>query len=166
MSFPVNTEAVMANVKKVVVSAHQSEGMRMDVQARHHRIIIDQPATGGGQDAGPTPLEYLAASLAGCMGAIGRIVARQQKLNIRWMDFVVEGDIDVDGLLGRPTTNRVGFLGLKVKAYLDADLSREQKQAFLHEVEKRCPVSENISKATPLTLEVAEDIGGIKGPPV
>lgn len=156
----------MANVKKVAVTAHQTEGMRMDVEARHHRIIIDQPATGGGHDAGPTPLEYFLASLAGCMGAIGRIVAHQQKLNIRWMDFTVEGDMDVDGLLGRPTANRVGFLGFKVRARLDADLSPEQKQAFLHEVEKRCPVSENISNATPITFEVVEELGGGKGPAV
>ena len=156
----------MANVKKVAVTAHQTEGMRMDLQARHHRIIMDQPAAGGGQDAGPTPLEYFAASLAGCMGAIGRIVARQQKLNIRWMDFVVEGDIDVDGLLGRPTTNRAGFQGFKIKARIDADLSPEQKKAFLREVEKRCPVSENIANTTPVHIEVVEDLGGMRGPAV
>lgn len=156
----------MANVKKVTVTAHQTESMRMDLQARHHRLIIDQPASSNGQDAGPTPLEYLVASLAGCMGAIGRIVARQQKLNIRWMDFVVEGDIDVDGLLGRPTASRVGFQGFRIKARIDGDLSPEQKQAFLHEVEKRCPVSENLLNATPIGIEVVEDLGGIKGPAV
>ncbi|MBP7830860.1 MAG: OsmC family protein [Kiritimatiellae bacterium] len=156
----------MPNVKKVTVTAHQTESMRMDLQARHHRMIIDQPATGGGQDAGPTPLEYFVAALAGCMGAIGRIVARQQKLNIRWMDFVVEGDIDVDGLLGRPTPNRVGFQGFTVKARIDGDLSMDQKQAFLRAVEQRCPVSENIANATPIRFEVVEDLGGIKGPAV
>ena len=156
----------MANVKKVTVTAHQTESMRMDLTARHHRIIIDQPATGGGHDAGPTPLEYFIASLAGCIGAIGRIVARQQKLNVRWMDLIVEGDIDVDGLMGRPTTNRVGFLGFKVKVQLDADLSAEQKQAFIREVERRCPVSENISNATPIQFEIVEELGGVQGPAV
>ena len=156
----------MAHVKTITVTAHQTESMRMDLEARHHRLIIDQLPTGGGLDAGPTPLEYFLASLAGCMGAIGRIVARQQKLNIRWMDFVVEGEIDTDGLLGRPTPNRVGFLSLKIKARLDADLSPEQKDAFLHEVERRCPVSENIINATPITIEVVDDLGGIKGPAV
>lgn len=156
----------MANVKKVTVAAHQTEGMRMDVQARQHRMIIDQPATGGGHDAGPTPLEYFVASLAGCMGAIGRIVARQQKLNVRWMDIAVEGDLDVDGLMGRPTSNRAGFLGFKVKVQVDADLSLEQKQAFIREVEKRCPVSENIVNPTAIHFEVVEDLGGSKGPAV
>lgn len=156
----------MANLKKVTVTAHQTEGMRMDVMARNHRIIIDQPTTGGGHDSGPTPLEYFLASLAGCMGAIARIVARQQKLNIRWLDLIVEGELDVDGLLGRPTTNRVGFRDIRVKVQVDGDLSPEQKQAFIREVEKRCPVSDNIQHSTPVTFEVVEDLGLSRGPAV
>lgn len=156
----------MASIKKVRVTAHQTESMRMDVEARHHRVIIDQPsAAGGGRDTGPTPLEYLLASLAGCLGAIGRTVARQQKLNIRWMDFDVEGELDVDGLLGRPTTNRVGFRAIKVQVRVDADLSPEQKKAFLAEVKRRCPVSDNLSAPTPIEIELVEEEAPRGGPP-
>jgi hypothetical protein len=43
-------------------------GDRLAVQVRGHRLEVDQPATDGGQDAGPTPTELFAASLAACVG--------------------------------------------------------------------------------------------------
>ncbi|MEZ5578014.1 MAG: hypothetical protein R3F36_05055 [Candidatus Competibacteraceae bacterium] len=37
---------------------------------------------------------------------------------------------------------------------IDADMTREEKEEFLHEVDRRCPVSENLLNATPITLHV------------
>lgn len=42
------------------------DGVRFEVQARDHKIICDQPADNGGEDAGMTPPELLLASLGSC----------------------------------------------------------------------------------------------------
>ena len=39
---------------------------KLEVAARGHRVICDQPADNGGSDAGMTPPEFLLASLATC----------------------------------------------------------------------------------------------------
>jgi uncharacterized OsmC-like protein len=39
---------------------------------------------------------------------------------------------------------------------LDADISREEKQQLLKEVDKLCPVSDNIQNITPVTFELGE----------
>lgn len=49
-----------------IVATHVA-GARFVAQARSHRIVLDQPVSGGGEDAGPTPLELLGAALAGCV---------------------------------------------------------------------------------------------------
>ncbi len=144
----------MAN-KTIRVTGTQGPGFNMTVSAGKHRFSIDQPQAGGGNDEGPTPLEYLAGSLAGCLGAIARIMAHQRKIELRGLDFEVEGELDMDGLLGKPTEQRVGFQGFTVKVKLDAALSDEEKKAFAEEMERRCPVSENLSNATPVHV-VAE----------
>jgi uncharacterized OsmC-like protein len=70
------------------------------------------------------------------------------------MDVKVEGDLDVEGLLGRNPAAPVGFSGITVTVTMDADMSREEKEAFVHEVDRRCPVSANIHDATPVKLVV------------
>ena len=42
------------------------DGVRFEAETRGHRIEIDQPITGGGQDRGMTPPELLLASLGSC----------------------------------------------------------------------------------------------------
>lgn len=136
--------------KTLKVTGQLSEKYRIEVKADNHLIIIDQPASGGGTDAGPNPLAYQLSALAGCIGTVGRIVANRQRLPLRGMTIDVEGDIDTDFLLGRTKEGRAGFQVIRVKVDVDADMSREAKERFIHEVDSRCPVSENMLNNTPM----------------
>jgi len=144
----------MATIKHVAVEAHMGERFRIESKIGDHTLYVDQPKTGGGEDAGPTPLEYFFLSLAGCIGTIARIAAKQKRIALRSMDVKVEGDLDVEGLMGRNPEARVGFSGITVTVKMDADMSQEEKEAFAHEVDRRCPVSANIHDATPMRLVV------------
>jgi uncharacterized OsmC-like protein len=42
---------------------------RFEVNVEGHRLIVDEGMAAGGRDAGPTPTELLAASLASCVAA-------------------------------------------------------------------------------------------------
>ncbi len=144
----------MATTKKVEVEARLGERFTIESQIRTHKMFVDQPTTAGGQDSGPTPLEYLFLSLAGCIGSLGRIVANQRRIPLRGMRVTVSGDLDLSTLLGRGTENRAGFAGITVKVDIDADLSREEKQRLLEEMDRRCPVSDNLEHVTPITFEL------------
>ena len=144
----------MATIKQVQVEAHMGERFKIESKIRDHTLYVDQPKTGGGEDAGPTPLEYMFLSLAGCIATIGRIVAKQKRITLRAMDVKVEGELDVEVLMGRNPDSRSGFTGLKVTARIDADMSKEEKEQFLHEVDRRCPVSDNLHSLTPMTFVV------------
>jgi len=48
------------------VTAEYLGDSRFEVLARRHRLISDQPVDNGGSDTGPTPPEFLLASLASC----------------------------------------------------------------------------------------------------
>ncbi len=146
----------MASVKEVEVSATLGPGMRIESRARNHVIPIDQPKALGGTDTGPTPLELLFCSLAGCIASIARIAAHQQRLPLRGLEVTVSGSLDVDVLLGKASPSRAGFGGITIKARIDADMTPEQKRAFLHEVDSRCPVSDNLRQLTPITTELID----------
>jgi uncharacterized OsmC-like protein len=52
-------------------------GEAYEVAVRGHRVLVDQPAEAGGQDAAPTPTEIFVASLATCVAFYaGRYLTR------------------------------------------------------------------------------------------
>jgi ribosomal protein S12 methylthiotransferase accessory factor len=42
-------------------------GVQFDVRIRSHRLTVDQTIRGGGDDAGPEPIELLGAALGSCI---------------------------------------------------------------------------------------------------
>ena len=62
----------------------------------------DHPPVLTGSDAGPTPVEYLLVALGSCLTAgIGNIAA-VRGVTLSSVEAVVEGDIDLSGILGLP----------------------------------------------------------------
>jgi uncharacterized OsmC-like protein len=146
----------MPTMKKTQVQATLGEKFAMEAKIRDHVVRIDQPKMSGGQDAAPTPLEYYFVSIAGCLGTLGRIIANQKKIPLRSMEVTVEGEVDVEVLLGKSEESRTGFQSIVAKVKIDADMTREEKEEFLHEVDRRCPVSENTLNTTPMRVELVE----------
>ena len=143
------------SIKKVQVQATMGNGFEITCKNNNHTVTIDQPANAGGGDAGPTPLEYLFVSLAGCIAALGRIIAMQKRIDLRGMEIEVSGELDPAGLLGKSTDWRVGFQAIGARVKMDTDLSVEEQTALLEEIEKRCPVSNNMSDVTPVSVTLA-----------
>jgi putative redox protein len=54
------------------LQVHHEGGDRFTARIRGHEVVFDQPAEQGGDDAGPTPTEVFAASLAACVGFFAR----------------------------------------------------------------------------------------------
>jgi putative redox protein len=62
--------------------ARQLENLRHDVKVRRHTITADEPRESGGEDAGPSPQELLAASLASCTAITVEMYAKRKGWNI------------------------------------------------------------------------------------
>ena len=54
----------MADALRVVATSEGGWAAR--VTARSHELLVDEPATAGGDDSGPMPTELLCAALASC----------------------------------------------------------------------------------------------------
>ncbi|MFW1676620.1 OsmC family protein [Pontibacter sp. JAM-7] len=140
----------MANTKQLEVQSRLEQGWQMPAVIRQHQVLIDQPKHGGGQDQGPTPLEYFLFAMTGCIGTVAKIVAHQDRIKLHSIEVKVSGDIDMDGLMGRSPEAPVGFTRILIEAQIDAELSVEEKQAFLDKVCHRCPLHANLTGATKL----------------
>jgi uncharacterized OsmC-like protein len=144
----------MATIKTYKVSAKSLGGFLIETKAGNHTVLVDQPVEGGGKDQGPTPLDFVLIALAGCMITIGKIVAHQQKLSIRDIQVNIEGDLNLDVLRGQETNERSGFQEVRVDMVLDSDLTQEEKEQFVAEVDRSCPVSDNLINPTSVQITV------------
>jgi uncharacterized OsmC-like protein len=145
----------MAKMKTVSIEAKLGEKFKVEVKAGNHTLYVDQPQAGGGADEGPNPIEYLFTSLAGCIATAARIIAIQKRIKLNGMDMKIEGVFDTEIILGKSKENRPGVTGINVTLNIDSDMTKEEKKAFVEEIESRCPVSDNIENATPVKIEVA-----------
>jgi uncharacterized OsmC-like protein len=145
----------MAGASKVEISARLGNKFRIESDIRGNTVTLDQPPAAGGEDAGPNPLEVALLALAGCIGQIARIIANQRRIELRGFAADVSGEIDKSFLLGKTEEGRAGFTRIAARVSIDADLSPEEKEKFLQEVERRCPVSDNLSNGSEveITLE-------------
>lgn len=144
----------MSAIKTITLEAHQVSGYKIEARARNHVMYIDQPQAAGGTDSGPTPLEYQFASLASCIITISHIIARQKRIELRGIHVQVEGPIDTEYFQGKTTEGRAGFISMCVKVRYDADLTQEEKEQLLAEVDRRCPISDNLHHTTPISFIV------------
>ncbi len=137
----------------IKLSAKMGAGFRTEIECSHP-FVIDQPKAGGGTDEGPNPLEIFLSSLPACICAIGRIIAMQRRFELRGIEVDVEGDIDKDFLMGKTTEGRSGFTEIRSLVRIDADLTEQQKNELLHEIEKRCPIADNMAEKSVLKAVV------------
>lgn len=145
----------MAKMKTYSIEAKADGRYRVAVKAGERTLIVDQPVFAGGGDDGASPMEYLFASLAGCIATTARIMAKQKKLLLNGMDIKVEGPLDLDIIYGKSRDARPGATGITVSVALDSEMSDMERVGFLEELRLRCPVYDTIAEATPLIIAAA-----------
>ena len=149
----------MSKLKTYTVKTTLMDGPMAQTQIGDHDFILDQPIAAGGSDKGPTPIDAFLSTISSCLGTIARIVARQKGIKIDKMEFKVSGEIDIDILLGRSEEGRAGFNSINVEAHIESpDLDNEGKMQFLHEVDRRCPVSETVLNGSSININLAESL--------
>jgi putative redox protein len=65
-------------------------GFRHTVQVHDHELTVDEPVQAGGQDAGPSPQELLAVSLASCTAITIEMYAARKGWDIGHVEVAVE----------------------------------------------------------------------------
>ncbi len=146
----------MATNKTVKVTAKGLDGFLIETKAGAHTALVDQPPAMGGTDKGPTPLDYVFISLAGCLVTIAKIVANQRRIVLRDVQVEIEGELNLDVLRGQDTSDRAGFKSFKVGMKVDADMTKEEKIQFIEEVDRRCPISDNLMNTTPVEIALID----------
>ncbi len=139
---------------KFRINAESETPARTNVKARNFEIIVDEPQDLGGSNKAPNPVEYVLAALAGCLNVLGHLVAKEMDIDLRGLKIDIEGTLNPDKLFGKSDRERAGYKEITVTLKPDSDAGRETLEKWMHEVETRCPVSDNIQNMTSVKVLV------------
>ena len=102
-----------------------------------------------------TPVEMVLAGLAGCLTAGVAAVATNRGVQLRSVTASLEGDMDIQGILGIDPDVRNGYSGIRVRYEIDADADRADLEAIVAQSQKRSAVFDIVTNPTNVTVELA-----------
>lgn len=114
----------------------------------------DHPVEVVGTDQGPTPVEYLLIGLAGCITAgIGNIAAARG-VTLTSVKSTVEGDIDLNGVLGLDRTVRNGYQGIRARFEIEGEGGVEELREVVERSVARSAVFDVLTNGVPVSIEI------------
>jgi uncharacterized OsmC-like protein len=129
------------------VGQEQDRDRSFVIEADHPKVLV-------GQDHGPTPAELLLAALAACLTAgIGNIAAARG-IELTEVESTVEGDIDLQGLLGLSHEVRNGYEQIRASFRIRGDASPEQLRKVVEQSRARSAVFDALTNGVPVTIDV------------
>jgi len=120
---------------------------------RCFKFNADHPEVFAAEDNGATPVEYVLVGLASCLTAGVASVAQNRNIQLNSVKATLEGDMDLQGILGIDGDVRNGYQRIKVVFDIDADASREDIEAVVAQSQKRSAVYDVVTN--PTIVEVA-----------
>lgn len=144
----------MANAK-FTTSAIAESPTRTLVTTRQFKIIVDEPESLGGSDGGPNPVEYVLAAVSGCLNVVGHVVASEMKFKLKGLTIEAEGILNPARFQGTSNNERAGYKEIFIKLKPEADTDEQTLEKWKVAVCDRCPVSDNLSNATPVSITLA-----------
>lgn len=110
---------------------------------------------------GPSPIEYILAGYAGCINAVGKLVAKEQGITLKSIQVEITGTLSLDKYQGKISNERAGFSSIEVIVKPTADATLEELKEWLIELEKRCPVHDNLINKTPVYVTLFKEFQAI-----
>lgn len=136
------------------ITAHSTHNLQVEIQARGHTLLADEPIIAGGDDMGPSPYDLLLSSLAACKVMTVHLYARRKQWDVQRVtvklthqkiyakdcaDCVTEGSAKVDEIIS--------------EIHFEGDLTEEQIDR-LGEISDRCPVHRTLTTETVIRTTV------------
>ena len=114
----------------------------------------DHPAVLVGRDNGPTPVEFVLHALASCLTAGMANIAAARGVTLTKVTSTVEGDIDLNGILGLDPEVRNGYEQITVRFHVEGDAPAETLAQIVEQSRARSAVYDVITNSVPVRIEV------------
>lgn len=153
-TFRARTEWQTGANSRTFIQGFYGAGREDDSRREPHVLEGDEPPVLLGSDRAPNAVETVLHALTSCL-AVGFIYAASAKgVEVKRLDFEVEGDLDLHGFLGLSQGTRPGFEGIQVRYRVDTDAPRETVVELCEYVQRTSPVLDVLSNPVPVSISL------------
>jgi uncharacterized OsmC-like protein len=125
----------------------------------HHHVKeyaydADHPEVLVGGDQGPTPVEFLLHALGACLMAGVANIASARGVALSSVEASIEGDIDLQGILGLSDDVRNGYGQMRVGFRIAGDAPAETLRAIVEQSQARSAVLDVLTNGVEVVVDV------------
>jgi uncharacterized OsmC-like protein len=129
------------------VGAEMQHEAPFQASADHPKILC-------GEDNAPAPVEWVLHALAACLTAGIANISAARGVILHSVECSVEGDIDLQGILGLSDKVRNGFQAIRVNYMVKGDAPEEKLRQIVDQARARSAVFDILTGHVPVTIEV------------
>jgi len=115
----------------------------------------DHPPVLAGTDRGPTPVEFLLHALATCLTAGIANIAAARGVTLTSVESRLEGDIDLQGILGLSPTVRNGYRRIRITFAIEGDAPPAKLREIVEQSRARSAVYDVLTNGTQVDIAIA-----------
>lgn len=127
---------------------------RSVTEANAFKIFMDEPEALGGRNGAPNPLDYILAAHGGCLNFMTFFIANEMGIPVDGTEINIVGKLDPSKFAGIDMSVRAGYQEITIEIKVKSNASPGEIATLLNSVEERCPVSDNITHVTPVTISM------------
>jgi uncharacterized OsmC-like protein len=118
----------------------------------------DEPPLLLGNDRAANPVEHLLHALAGCITITFVIHATARGIKIESISTTIEGDMDLQGVLGLDDSVSPAYEEIRVKMDIKADCSDKELDELLQFTHAHSPTCQSVCRPVPVIVERAASV--------
>ena len=115
----------------------------------------DHPELFAASDNAPSPVEFVLHALAACLTAGVASVAQNRGVQLTSVTSVLEGDMDLAGILGIDRATRNGYSQIRVSFNVDADASPAEIRSIVEQSTRRSAVYDIVTNQVDVVVDVS-----------
>lgn len=131
---------------QIIITANGQGRYQQEVRIGRHQLLADEPEHLGGDDAGPSPMEFVLTGLGACTAITLRMYAEKKGLDIARITVSLEHRRSPEG---NHQVERI--------VSLEGTLSEEQRTRLL-EIANRCPTHLALQQPLEVTTRLGPTI--------
>ncbi len=140
-----------------VATAVIENGLQCRVRGPNgEETVTDMPNSVGGSSSAPSPGWLLRAAIASCVATAVAMRAAEEGVELSRLDVEVDSESDDRGILGMDASIPAGPLSARIRISIGTDgASSELLRKIAQEGTARCPVSDAVGRAVPITTQIS-----------
>jgi uncharacterized OsmC-like protein len=152
--FRASNEWISGTHNRSTIQGFYGAGQEDSSRTEPFTYDADHPAVLVGAGNGPTPVEMLLHAIAACLTAGIANIASARGIRLRRVRSTVEGDIDLQGLLGLSDSVRNGYRQIRVSFVIEGDGTAEQLAGLVERSRARSAVWDVLVNGTDVVIDV------------